>query len=186
MHPRKFTLILLMVGMFMLFAGLTSALIVRRAEGNWFQFELPVQFIYSTVMVLLSSLTMWLAYRGAKKDELQTSRLALLATLIFGIGFVAYQYLGWLDLANRGVFFVPANGGENGMVSGSFIIALVGLHLAHLLGGLIFLSVVLVKSLMFQVHKKNLLSINLCNTYWHFVGALWIYLYTFLYFATQF
>lgn len=67
MHPRKFTLILLMVGMFMLFAGLTSALIVRRAEGNWFQFELPVQFIYSTVMVLLSSLTMWLAYRGAKK-----------------------------------------------------------------------------------------------------------------------
>ncbi|MBI1305447.1 MAG: cytochrome oxidase subunit III [Bacteroidetes bacterium] len=185
MHPKKFTLILLMVGMLMLFAGLTSALIVRRAEGNWFNFELPTQFIYSTFSVLISSLTMWLSYRFAKKDDLFQMKILLLVTFILGCSFVLFQYQGWMSLANRGIFMVPAEGAANGMISGSFIIMLVGLHLLHLLGGLIFLLVVWIKGLAHQVHKKNLLSINLCNTYWHFVGFLWIYLYTFLYFATQ-
>ncbi len=186
MNPKKFSLILLMVGMLMLFAGLTSAVLVRRGEGNWFQFDLPVQFIYSTIVVLLSSLTMWMAYRSAKADEIGRTKLLLASTLIIGSLFVYFQYQGWMDLAQRGIFLVPAEGGANGMISGSFIIGLAGLHLLHLIGGLIFLFVVLIKSLAFQVHKKNLLSINLCNTYWHFVGVLWIYLYTFLYFATQF
>ena len=186
MDPKKFSLILLMVGMLMLFAGLTSALLVRRGEGNWFQFDLPVQFIYSTLAVLISSLTMWFAYRAAKVDEIFRTNFLLLATISVGSLFVYFQYQGWLDLAQRGIFFIPDEGGANGMISGSFIIMLVGLHLLHLVGGLVFLAVVLVKSLLFQVHKKNLLSIDLCNTYWHFVGILWIYLYTFLYFATQF
>ncbi|MFT5157438.1 MAG: cytochrome c oxidase subunit 3, partial [Bacteroidia bacterium] len=82
-------------------------------------------------------------------------------------------------------YFSPPKGSEGGLVSGSFIIALVALHLLHLLGGILFLLVVLIKSLMLRVHKKNLLSINLCNTYWHFVGLLWIYLYMFLIFAPQ-
>jgi len=185
-HPKKFSLILLMVGMLMLFAGLTSAVLVRRGEGNWFQFDLPVQFIYSTIVVLLSSFTMWMAYKSAKADEIGRTKLLLTSTLIIGSLFVLFQYQGWMDLANRGIFMVPAEGGANGMISGSFIIGLVGLHLLHLVGGLLFLLVVLIKSLTFQVHKKNLLSINLCNTYWHFVGVLWFYLYTFLYFATQF
>lgn len=185
LHPKKFSLMLLMVGMFMLFAGLTSALIVRRAEGNWFNFDLPVLFIYSTLAVLFSSLTMWLAYRAAQKDELNRSRILLLLTAVLGSLFVLFQYKGWLDLADRGIFFVPAEGGANGMISGSFIIALVAIHLLHLVGGLVFLLVIIIKSLRLEVHKKNLLSINLCNTYWHFVGVLWLYLYTFLYFATQ-
>ena len=185
MHPKKFSLLLLMVSMTMLFAGLTSALIVRRGEGNWFNFDLPTTFIFSTIAVVLSSLAMWLAYRSAKIDEIGRTRILLLTTLFAGGLFVWFQYAGWKDLAERGIFFVPGEGGANGMVSGSFIIALVALHLLHLLGGLVFIAVVLMKTLSYQVHKKNLLSINLCNSYWHFVGALWIYLYTFLYFATQ-
>lgn len=185
MHPKKFSLILLMVSMLMLFAGLTSALIVRKAEGNWFKFDLPVHFIYSTIAVCLSSLTMWWAYHSAKSDEINATRWSLLATIVGGGLFVLFQYLGWIDLAKRGIYFVPAEGGANGMISGGFIIALVALHLLHLIGGLVFLLVVFGKTLFYQVHKKNLLSINLCNTYWHFVGVLWVYLYTFLYFATQ-
>jgi cytochrome c oxidase subunit III len=185
MDPKKFSLLLLIVGMVMLFMGLTSAVLVRMGEGNWFHFDLPVQFIYSSAVVLVSSLTMWFAYRAAKADEIGKTQILMFATLIVGSMFVYFQYQGWVDLAQRGIFFVPAEGGANGMISGSFIIGLVGLHLLHLIGGLLFLAVVLVKTLLFQVHKKNLLSINLCNTYWHFVGILWFYLYTFLYFATQ-
>jgi cytochrome c oxidase subunit III len=185
MDPKKFSLLLLIVGMVMLFMGLTSAVLVRMGEGNWFHFDLPVQFIYSSAVVLVSSLTMWFAYRAAKADEIGKTQILMFVTLIVGSMFVYFQYQGWVDLAQRGIFFVPAEGGANGMISGSFIIGLVGLHLLHLIGGLLFLAVVLIKTLLFQVHKKNLLSINLCNTYWHFVGILWFYLYTFLYFATQ-
>lgn len=185
MHPKKFALMLLIIGMVMLFAGLTSAFLVRKAEGNWLNFNLPVHFIYSTVAVLVGSLTMYLAYRSAKNDNILMVQILMGLTLISGLAFVYFQYEGFLNLADRGIYFAPPRGSEGGLVSGSFVLTLVGMHLLHLLGGLIFVTVVFVKSLLYKVHKKNTLSISMCNTYWHFVGILWIYLYLFLYFAPQ-
>jgi cytochrome c oxidase subunit 3 len=186
LHPKKFALLLMIISMTMLFAGLTSAFIVRHAEGNWFNFNLPPQFINSTIAVIVSSITMILAYRAAKQDNIKRIPVYMALTLLGGLSFVYFQYLGFMDLGERGIFFSPENGSEGGMVSGSFVIALVALHLLHLLGGIIFVAVVFVKSLLYKVHKKNTLSISMCNTYWHFVGILWLYLYTFLYFAPQF
>ncbi len=186
MHPKKFSLMLLIVGMTMLFLGLTSAFLVREAEGNWLHFDLPTEFIYSTVAVLISSASMFFALRSAKQDNLISVSIGLAITLVAGLSFVYLQYAGFNDLASRGIYFSPANGSAGGLVSGSFVIMFVALHLLHLLGGIVFVAVVLVKSLLSQVHKKNTLSISMCNTYWHFVGVLWIYLYLFLYFAPQF
>ncbi|MFT5480370.1 MAG: cytochrome c oxidase subunit 3, partial [Bacteroidia bacterium] len=166
MHPKKFSLMLLIVGMCMLFAALTSAFIVRQAEGNWLEFALPAQFWYSTIGIVASSLTMILALRAARKDQITMSRIYLFVTFILGMSFVYFQIDGFYEMASRGIYFSPPKGSEGGLVSGSFIIALVALHLLHLLGGILFLLVVLIKSLMLRVHKKNLLSINLCNTYW--------------------
>ncbi len=185
-HPKRFVVILLIVSSIMLFAGLTSAFIVRHAEGNWLEFKLPTQFISSTVMVVLSSITMLWAYRSAKNDSIMQTQVLLGLTLVSGLAFVIFQYLGFMDLGDRGIFFSPPDGSEGGLVSGSFVITLVALHLLHLLGGLIFVAIVFVKSLFLKVHKTNTLSISMCNTYWHFVGILWIYLYMFLYFAPQF
>lgn len=185
LDPRKFNVWLLMVGSIMLFAGLTSAFIVRKAEGDWEMFRLPVQFGYSLIVALLGSLSMFVAFRAAKNDSIRLTQVTLMLTLILGTLFVIFQFLGWQDLAGRGVFFVPEAGAGRGSISGSFVIMLAAVHLAHLVGGLIFVLVVFIKSLMLQVHKKNLLSIDLCNTYWHFVGLLWVYLYLFLYFAPQ-
>ncbi|MBO6517334.1 MAG: cytochrome c oxidase subunit 3 [Bacteroidia bacterium] len=186
LNPRVFVVVLLIVASVMLFAGLTSAFVVRHAEGNWLNFELPQQFINSTVTVLASSITMVWAYYSAKRDNILNTQLALGLTLVGGLAFVYYQYQGFIDLGERGIYFSPPNGSEGGLVSGSFVIALVALHLLHLLGGLIFVTVVFIKSLLLKVHKTNMLSIRMCNTYWHFVGILWIYLYMFLYFAPQF
>jgi len=175
MHPQKFSLVLLIVGMTMLFLGLTSAFLVREAEGNWLHFSLPPQFVSSTIAVVISSISMYFAMVSARKDNLKQVTIGMAVTL-----------LAVNDLGDRGIFFSPANGSEGGLVSGSFVIMFVALHLLHLLGGIIFVAIVLVKSLMLKVHKKNMLSISMCNTYWHFVGILWIYLYLFLYFAPQF
>ncbi len=183
-HPKKFSLWLLLISILMLFTGLTSAYIVRKGDGNWFNFELPSVFLYSTIIILLSSLTMIYAFRSAKKDELSGVKIGLFLTLVLGIAFAVSQYFGWLALKGEGLYFVNPKYGDK--VSASFLIALAGIHLVHILGGIIFLIVVFAKSLRSKIHKKNTLQIDMCNTYWHFIGLLWVYLYLFLYFAPGF
>ena len=87
-NPKKFSLWLLLLGILMLFSGLTSAYIVRKGDGNWFDFEIPPIFLYSTIIVLLSSVTMIWAYRAAKKDNISGIKFGLSATIILGIAFM--------------------------------------------------------------------------------------------------
>ena len=172
-HPKKFLLWLLIVASVMLFAAFTSAYIVRRGEGNWLLFELPKMFGYNTVIVLLSSFFMQLSVYFAKKDELSKLKISLYATLVTGIIFSVFQYLGWKELIANNVYLA-------GNPSESFVYVISAVHLVHILIGLVFIGVVIIKAYLYRVHKTNLLSIQLCTTYWHFVGALWIYLYFFL------
>lgn len=179
-HPKKFALWLLLVGVTMLFAGFTSAYIVRRGEGNWLEFALPTSFLISTIVVVLSSITMIWAFRAAKNDELTQVKAGLLLTIVLGLAFTVLQYQGWTQMVTQDLFFSNIDGNK---ISASFVYVISGMHLLHILGGLIYLFYVLNQSFRLKVHKKNLLSIDLCNTYWHFVGILWVYLYLFLYFA---
>tara|TARA_Y100000385_G_scaffold40755_1_gene37949 strand:+ start:383 stop:970 length:588 start_codon:yes stop_codon:yes gene_type:complete len=183
-NPKKFSLWLLLLGILMLFSGLTSAYIVRKGDGNWFDFELPPIFMYSTIIVLLSSLTMIWAYRAAKRDDITGIKIGLAATIILGTGFVISQYIGWVTLSDQGLHFVNPKYGDR--VSASFLIAIAAIHLVHILAGIVYLIVMFINTFRFKIHKKNTLQISMCNTYWHFVGFLWVYLYMFLYFAPDF
>jgi cytochrome c oxidase subunit 3 len=71
-------------------------------------------------------------------------------------------------------------GGSGANPSGSFLYVLTGVHGFHLITGLIFLLIVLISTFKYKVHSKNLIRLELCATYWHFLGALWVYLYLFL------
>jgi cytochrome c oxidase subunit 3 len=170
-NPKKFVLWLLIVASVMLFASFTSAYIVRRGEGNWNVFELPGMFAITSVIIALSSVTMQWAYISAKRDEIKQLKIALYATITLGVLFMVGQWMAWKDLVKMNVHFSFANPSE------SFIYVISGVHLAHIIAGILFLIVVLVKTFQFNVHKKNLLSINLCTTFWHFLGAIWLYLY---------
>lgn len=183
-HPKKFSLWLLILGIVMLFAGLTSAYIVRKGDGNWFNFQLPTVFLYSTIIVLLSSVSMLFAYRSAKQDEINRINIGLIITMVLGLAFVYSQYLGWQALQEQGLFFV--NPKEGNKISASFLIVLAGVHLVHIIAGIFYLLYTLINSLKLKIHKKATLLIEMCNTYWHFVGLLWVYLYLFLYFAPGF
>lgn len=183
----RFMLWLMIIGIIMLFAAFTSAMIVRMKQGNFAYFELPVQFLYSCIVVVISSLSMWWAYRSAKRDILGGVQIGLGITLLLGLTFCYFQYLGWLDMFNRGIVFSPSpEQTDQGFISASFVILIASLHFLHITGGIIFLAYVLIKSFLYKVHKKSILAINMCNTYWHFVGFLWVYLYLFFYFAPQF
>src|SRR5882724_9247179 len=79
----------------MLFAGLTSAYIVRQGEGKWVEFALPQLFKVSTILIVLSSVTMQWAVNSAKKNNKKNLKLAISLTAALGIGFVVFQYLAW-------------------------------------------------------------------------------------------
>lgn len=174
LEPKKFVLWMLIVSSIMLFAGLTSAFIVRRGEGNWDVFALPKMFGYTTGLILLSSAFMFWAVRSAGRDEILKMRVALALTFILGICFGVMQVIGYKELIAQSVYFAFDN------PSGSFVYVLTGLHLAHVFIGLCYLAVIFVLSLQYKVHKKNLRAITMCGTFWHFIGVLWIYLYVFL------
>jgi cytochrome c oxidase subunit III len=170
------------VSIVMLFAGLTSAYVVRADNGNWLVFELPPIAIISTAIIITSSLTMLIAQMAVKKDNLKLTSLALLVTLALGIAFFLTQIEGWNQLTAQGIFFV----GKYSNASGSFLylialylIALV--HLLHMIGGLIALGVSFTKSLLKRYSSADYLGIELTAIYWHFLDLLWVYLFLFLY-----
>jgi cytochrome c oxidase subunit 3 len=163
------------VSIIMLFAGLTSGYIVRRGEGDWIVFDVPAPFYTSTGVIILSSATMYYALLSVKKNNKKGLIGGLLSTLILGILFFVLQWQGWKELVANGVFFV-------GNPSGSFFYVLTGLHLAHLIGGLIFLIWVLFKAFLNKYNPDNYLGVRNCNIYWHFLDILWVYLFLFLIF----
>jgi len=169
----KILLWLAIASMVMLFAGLTSAYVVRQAEGNWTYFEIPKPFFISTVIIIISSFFMQWAVFAARKNQGANLKISLITTLGLGLAFIFTQFVGWNMLVNEGVFFV-------GNPSGSFVYVISGLHLAHLAGGIIYLLYVITRAIQDRINSGNFLSVQLAATYWHFLGGLWIYLFVFL------
>lgn len=161
------------VSIIMMFSGLTSGYIVRMDEGDWVRFEMPSVFYISTAVILLSSLAMNYAMQNVKKGNLQGLKTGVLITLTLGFIFTLTQWLGWVDLVRNGIHFV-------GNPSGSFFYVLTGLHLVHLLVGIISLIVVSINAGNKKYTSENYLGLRICALYWHFLGVLWIYLFLFL------
>src|SRR6267142_5881067 len=82
MNPKKFGMWLFMASVMMLFMSLTSAYIVRQAEGNWVFFELPSLFYITSVIIVMSSITMQWAFFAAKKDQAISVRTLLLISSV--------------------------------------------------------------------------------------------------------
>ncbi len=173
MHPLKFALWLFIVSIVMMFAALTSAYIVRQAEGDWLIYELPTIFLINTIILLSSSITMHVAYVAAKKDNFKTLKVAIVLTAALAIAFLIGQYYAWGALVDIEVYFV-------GNPAGSFLYVISGLHAFHLITGVIFIFIMLFSAFKYKIHSKNMVKMEMCTTYWHFLDGLWVYLYIFL------
>ena len=175
LNQQKFALWVGMASILMMFAGWTSAYIVKNAAGNWLEFALPNAFYISTAVILLSSVTLQFSYIGYKKQNEKMYKVLLPVTLILGFVFIAFQYVGWMELFNSGVDL-------KGNVSGSFTYLITGAHALHVLGGIAALIVAMVHalSLKFRYTEKRKNRFELVLQYWHFVGVLWVYLLLFM------
>ncbi|RSC95184.1 cytochrome c oxidase subunit 3 [Tenacibaculum singaporense] len=167
-----------MISMVMFFAGLTSAYVVSMNREDWVTFDLPQAFYISTVLIVMSSITLFFSQKLLKKDNIQASFILLLITLVLGLGFVWYQYVGFNELKAVGLYFT----GPESTVSTSFIIGITFMHILHLLAGVIVLLVVIYNHFKKKYSSADMLGFELGAIFWHFVDVLWIYLFFFFYF----
>ncbi len=97
---------LVYVGIFsivMLFAGFTSAYIVMMGDSFWLKYPMPNGFWLSSITIAASSLTFVLAIRSAKKDQQGKLKAFMSLTVLLGILFVFFQFLGYKELVNEGI-----------------------------------------------------------------------------------
>ena len=178
-----------LISITMTFAGLTSAFIVSSSRPDWLEsFVLPVWFTISTVSILLSSVFFQLAkYRLDQYVRVSLPEniniylhrnnvnIFLGLTILMAIIFIIAQFLGFEYIISQGYYFT----GPESSVTTSYIYVLVFLHLAHLFAGIIVLTVVTAKFNR-QKYEKNKLGFEMALIFWHFLGALWIYLFFFI------
>ncbi len=172
-HPHKFNLWIGIGSMMMMFAGFTSAFIIKRNQAGWISFDLPPVFWYSTAVILMSSVCIWMAQQAFKARRMNRYRILMLLTLVLGVLFLVLQYIGFKQLWAKGIT-LTAN------VSYSFLYVIVGMHALHLVGGIMALVIMSLKAFGSKIKTYSSVPVELISTYWHFVDLLWIYLLFFL------
>ncbi len=174
-HPHKFTLWVGIGSIIMMFAGLTSAYIVKRSQSGWVMLEIPVLFWISTITILMSSVSIHFALKSFRKRDLDRYRKLLYLTLLLGIAFLVMQVLGFFMYREMDIRLTGA--GSN--ASHSFILAIAGLHGLHVVGGILALAYIALKASNGSRREYNIVPAQIIATYWHFVDILWIYLILF-------
>ena len=171
-HPHKFALWVAIASIIMMFAGLTSAYIVKSGQAGWQEVQTPTLFWVSTAILLASSLVVQAGLRAIKQKAMAQYRTLLLVTLLLGVVFVILQYFGFRWLWTNGVRFEGAGAGQ-------FLYVIFGLHALHVIGGIVALAVMLAKQYIGKIRSYNTTAMEVMSTYWHFVDVLWIYLLVF-------
>jgi cytochrome c oxidase subunit 3 len=157
----------------MLFAGFTSAILVRREAADWYSVPLPGLLWINTALLLGSSLTLEGARLLARRERWRAFKGWLSLTLLLGLTFGIGQVGAWQQLAAQGVF-LPSN------PYASFFYILTGLHGLHLVGGILALGYLLTRTLQNSAITAPQKTLKVCATYWHFVDGLWLYLFLML------
>lgn len=175
-HPYQFFLWGGLGSIVMMFAGLTSAYIVKKSQANWLEFDLPNVFMISTVVILISSFTIQMAVKKQKELNENQYRGFLAVTAILGLVFIFLQIQGFRTLEGNSIALIGARSNS----AASFLFVITGLHLLHVLGGVIALVWISFKAFSSKNDINNDLPVKLISNYWHFVDILWVYLFVFL------
>lgn len=181
-EPLNFMLWLGILSSVLIFTVILVIYVIRKVGPTWQDTPLPGVFWLSTGVIILSSVSLHEAKGAFYKERFALYRTYLSITIFLGMIFMGMQGYGWLQMTEAGDVLA-------GNPSASFVYVLTGLHVAHILGGLVFMGYLLreaaknrtyVDSFVYSVNAPNQLKVKLMTTYWHFVDALWIYLFLFL------
>lgn len=175
-RAKKMMLYFGIASLVMSFAGLTSAYIISSKREDWLtDFQLPQAFTISTLLILLSSLTMYVAFKALNQQKRSMTTSMLVATFVLGLLFVFFQFKGYSEMISSGYYLT----GEASNVTMSYIYVISFLHIAHVIAGMISLIVVIYNHFKQKYNHKEYLGFELAMIFWHFVDILWIYLFLF-------
>jgi cytochrome c oxidase subunit III len=180
-HPLMMMLYLSLMGIGVLFLMLVIAYVQSHAfDTEAWKLKLPRFFTVSTFLLLLSSYTLRKSRRYYRKDNLKKLQRSLMLTLVLALVFVAAQVAGWQEVAGAGINFTE-------LAAGTYLYLISALHAVHMLAGVLFLSMLLfrtnraaadpIRTLVFIRNPFVRQQIKMLNTYWHFLGALWVCLF---------
>jgi cytochrome c oxidase subunit 3 len=172
---KKFIIWLFVVSSTIMFGGWTSYYIVFSAsKGKGHGLVLPDMFIYSTAILLLSSVTLFLASRAFRAGNVSLQRIFLTITVIAGIIFSVLQVNAWSSMVQTGAFF----SNNNGAISLIYVVS--GFHVLHIFAGVCIILNALYGSYKTASIEKRGYQMEIASIFWHFIDILWIYLYVFL------
>lgn len=182
-HPQKFALWIAMASMSMFFAALTSALLVKKGDyRSWENFRLPTVFLFSTITVISLSVCIHAALISYRKAKFVQFRWLMFFSFLLGCLFLALQLTGWNVMVHGGMTLT-----EN--LSGSFLYVITAAHGVHIIAGLLVMLVFLIHAVRNRkdpiyelrdiINPKRQLNLELLVSYWHYVDAVWVYLYVF-------
>jgi cytochrome c oxidase subunit 3 len=176
--PYRVTLWILIAAIFMMFAAMIASYIMLSMEEKWPVIAVPRLLWLSTSLIVTSSLTLEAARSSLKagSDKRYVSWLSL--TLLLGLGFLASQVSAWRQLVAQGVYLATNN-------HSSFFYLLTGAHALHLLGGILGLSYLLLRTRRRRADKnaemRRRAAAGVVSVYWHFMDGLWILLFLLLF-----
>ena len=173
---KKFNMWIFIFTSFMFFAALSSGFIVYSGgRGHALNVQMPQAFMYSTVVIILSSITLVMASKAAKGLQFGKQRLFLWLTFFLGIAFFALQiYACYVLTYKMGIYFTDSN------ASHTFIYVFCGMHLLHIIAALLLLLNTITGSYKNIPQVMNLYKMEMTSIFWHFLDIIWIYLYVFL------
>ena len=175
LKPKKFVVWLFVVSSMIMFGGFTSYYIVFSAsKGKGHGLVLPDLFIYSTLVLLISSLCLFLASKALKSGNVSLQRALLWATLVLGIVFGYLQITSWSVMVSTGAFF----SNNNAAISMVYVVS--GFHLIHIFAGVCFLINAIGGTYLKISPERQKFRMEIASIFWHFIDILWIYLYVFL------
>lgn len=181
-EPFAFMLYLGLLGSALIFSAIFFIFLKKELVNQDIPIRLPWTIWLSTLFIITSSFTLWAASSLFKTQVYNYLRIFLVLTLIAGLAFLCTQIAVWKSL-------MSSNQLLSNNTSAAFIYILTGLHLAHILGGIIALCVTIfrifkqgnyVDTFIYTVNPPNQLNIKLLAIYWHFLTLLWLVIVLFL------
>jgi cytochrome c oxidase subunit III len=176
LNAKKFGMWIFIFTSFMLFAAFTSGFIVYSGgRGHALNVILPRAFMYSTAVIFISSITLFIASKAAKQLNFAKQRRFLWLTFSLGVLFLCIQVYAWYVLAYKmGIYFTDPN------ASRSFIYVFSFMHILHVIAALLVLLNTIRASYKNIPQVMNLFKMEMASIFWHFLDIIWIYLYVFL------
>lgn len=181
-HPQNVAMVLLLAGLSALFLAFSAAYIYSRVQNQSPPVELPVLFVFNTLILLASSFSLNRAKKCYLFDNTRGYQVALLVTILITLVFLALQFVAWNQLFQQNIFI-------NTSTSASYLYVISIMHFVHVIAGLPFLVFFLhtahkkmkepVSVLIYFSDPEKRLKLRLLSLYWHFLDGLWIYLVLF-------